>query len=189
MMREFGYWSTGIQYLHIVDVVAQKLIENENVHVVISNKEITEEEYNDKTRWSDFNLILPLLFNFYHGIEVILKGFLAAKGKPVKGHNLKELLKDFSGLYTESTLNNLLGKYIYQDQLKEPLASFFEQSSSTADEFYQALKYPESTKGEPYKHEVLMEKGSEGISFFKILVNDIRNIRIEAVRVGRALLE
>ena len=38
-------------------------------------------EYEHKTRWNDFNIGIPILFNFYHGLELFMKGLLQEIGK------------------------------------------------------------------------------------------------------------
>ncbi len=91
-MKELSYWQIGIQYLHLAQHVAGLIVESGNKLVVISDREITEEFYEKETRWADHNIALPLLFNFYHGLEVILKGFLVAKGMNINHtHKLTEL--------------------------------------------------------------------------------------------------
>jgi hypothetical protein len=74
-----GYWTVGIQYLHLVETVANETIQQGNQFVVVSDDEISLERYASETKWSDHSLVVPLLFDFYHGIEVLLKGFLASK--------------------------------------------------------------------------------------------------------------
>ncbi|MDZ7755875.1 hypothetical protein [Rhodohalobacter sp.] len=68
-------------------------------------------------------------------------------------------------------------------------SSFFKKSSVSTDQFYQALKYPEGKKGKIYHSEELIEKGAEGLSFFKHFVKDINKICREAVKLGYTILE
>ena len=38
--------------------------------------EESHESYYQKTKWNDFNIGVPILFNFYHGLELCMKGLL-----------------------------------------------------------------------------------------------------------------
>ncbi|MCC5941737.1 MAG: hypothetical protein JJU37_09360 [Balneolaceae bacterium] len=189
-MKELSYWQIGIQYLHLAQHVSGMIVESGNKLVVFSDEEITEEFYEEETRWADHNLAIPLFFNFYHGLEVILKGFLLAKRVKVNhSHKLSALLKLFEENYGNNELSNIISNYVDQDKLKEPLHSFFKKSSVTTNQFYQALKYPESKKGNIYLFEELTEKGTEGVSFFKQLVKDTSKIRRETVKLGYLMIE
>lgn len=189
-MKELSYWQIGIQYLHLAQHVAGLIVESGNKLVVISDREITEEFYEKETRWADHNIALPLLFNFYHGLEVILKGFLVAKGMNINHtHKLTELLHLFDEKYESNALSRNISNYVDQDKLKEPLNSFFKTSSVTTDPFYQALKYPESTKGSAFMYEELVEKGAGGVWFYKTFTKDIQLIRREAVKLGYSILK
>ncbi|MCL7420219.1 MAG: HEPN domain-containing protein [Methylobacter sp.] len=183
-----GYWTVGIQYLHLVETVANETIQQGNQFVVVSDDEISLERYASETKWSDHSLVVPLLFDFYHGIEVLLKGFLASKGKlEKKNHKLSDLLKRFEELFPNHSLSTLLSRYIAKEKLPEPLASFCSQSSISIDDYYQALKYPESTNGAIYRHTPLKYRSNAGLPFFKGLVIDIKQVRLDAVALGRSI--
>ena len=74
--KALGFWRVGIQYLHLVQAVSNETHRQGNAHLVMSDETITTGKYMEETKWSDHNLVIPLLFNFYHGLETILKGFL-----------------------------------------------------------------------------------------------------------------
>lgn len=183
-----GYWTIGIQYLHLVETVANETIQQGNKFVVVSNDKVSLEQYDSQTKWSDHALVVPLLFDFYHGAEVLLKGFLASKGKILeKNHKLSDLLKAFDDLFPGHSLSTLLSRYIVNDKLPEPLASFCSQSSISIDDYYQALKYPESTNGNIYRHTPLKYRSDAGLTFFNGLVSDIKQVRRDAVELGRSI--
>lgn len=185
-----GYWTIGIQYLHLVQTVANKMIQQGNKHIILSDEEISLEQYAYQTKWSDFNLIVPLLFNFYHGVEVLLKGFLVAKetlGKK-SNHNLTDLLTKFGESFPNHNLNILFARYVDKGQLPEPLASFCLDSSISIDDYYQALKYPDSNCGKKnFKHISLKYRSDKGLEFLNGLVSDIGQIRLDAVTLGRKI--
>jgi hypothetical protein len=188
LKQALGYWRIGLEYFHIVESVVHETIRQGNIFIVIMKEPISEDTLMQETKWSDHNLIIPVLFDFYHGLEVILKGFIIASGNSVnKTHNLSTHLHDFETFFPNQTLSILVGKYIKQDQLPTMLSSFCAENGITIDDWYQALKYPESTSGDIFQHDVLKNKGESGIPFFKELVADVNKIMIETVKLGRSL--
>lgn len=183
-----GYWTIGIQYLHLVEITASETIQQGNQFVIISTNELTLEQYDSQTKWSDHQIVVPLLFDFYHGIEVLLKGFLASNGVlKANNHKLSSLLNAFNACFQNHSLSNSLSRYIDTDKLPEPLASFCTQSSISIDDYYQALKYPESTNGNIYRYHPLKYQSSLGLTFFSGLVSDIKQVRRDAVALARAI--
>jgi len=183
-----GFWTIGIQYLHLVQAVSNETHQQGNTHVVVSDDNICVNEYQEQTKWSDHNLVIPLLFNFYHGLETILKGFRVAKG--VTGHpthKLTGLLTEFKTNYPRSELIPLFEKYIIQANLPTILAHFCTTSCITMDDYYQALKYPISTSGQEYHHHPLKYRESEGAAFFSELRDAIADIRSKTVTLGRSI--
>ncbi|MBU1705943.1 hypothetical protein KKG19_04450 [Patescibacteria group bacterium] len=184
------YWTIGIQYLHMVEMVAKETIEQGNKFVVDSDKEISWEQLISETRWSDHRLVIPLLFDFYHGVEILLKGFLICKSnREKKSHKLSSLLSAFETMYPDHDITRLLAPYITQNQLLEPLLSFCSESAISIDDYYQALKYPESTGGSIYRHMSLKYRGETGIDFFSRLVRDVNQLRREAVLLGMSMCQ
>ena len=185
------YWTIGIQYLHMVQSVAEKTVQQGNPRIVVSDNEINEGIFMEATKWSDYHLIIPLLFNFYHGLEIILKGFLRAKGCQLRStHKLSQLLNDFNSHFpnTRNTkLSQIFYRYINQSRLPKILKDFCDTSGITIDDYYQSLKYPESTEGQVYQHWPLKYKGKEGVQFFFKLRNDIDVMRKEIVALGHIL--
>lgn len=192
-MCDFGcnkalkYWEISFMYIQLAQRVAENTLSTGNPIGVISDIEISDEEFLSKTQWSDFNVILPLLFNFYHGIELLLKGFLIVKKKEVKKtHRLSELLTEFNKHFPNHSIYSAMSRYIFQDQLIEPLRTFC-SGSITMDEFYQSLKYPENKKGILYQHRPLIYQNKRGLRFFKQLVRDIRRIQHAAPELAKTL--
>jgi len=187
-LKALGFWTVGIQYLHLVQAVSSEICQQGNVHVLILDETISSEQYDEKTKWSDHALILPLLFNFYHGLEVLMKGFLSARGLSLKNsHKLSDLLKNFKNEYPTSNLVPFFEKYIEQAHLPSILSDFCKSSNITIDDYYQALKYGEETSGKQYQHYPLKYKDEKGVSFFSDLRNDIELIRKESVSFGRQM--
>jgi len=72
-------------------------------------------ELDRQTKWSDARLVEPLLFNFYHGLELLLKGFALWKSgsNPKLDHLLTVLLDSFMKEYPrEVDLISAFQKYL-----------------------------------------------------------------------------
>lgn len=185
-----AYWTISIQYLHLVGSVATETIKQGNSWVIITDHTPSLDDFQRSMRWADHNLIIPLLFNLYHGFEVILKGFLLAADVTLKkNHKLSQLLLQFEGKYIGNSLSPYVRKYIHQNELPPLLTSFCRQNCLAIDEYYQALKYPESSTGKKYQHTTLQYRGEQGLPFFQNLTEDIDSVRKETVSLGRTICQ
>jgi hypothetical protein len=188
--KALGFWVVGIQYLHLVQAVSSEIHRQGNTHIIMSDETITTDEYMEKTKWSDHNLVIPLLFNFFHGLETLLKGFLCANRIQVKkSHKLSELLISFKNEFYYSSLIPYFEKYIDKDKLPNILSEFCNKSNIGIDEYYQALKYSEGISGNQYQHYPLKYQGQKGVQFFDDLRKDIEKIRQGSISLGRKICQ
>jgi len=188
-LKALKFWRVSIQYLHLSQSCSEECAKANNEFVVVTDEEISLDEYQEKTKWSDFNLAIPVLFNFYHGLETLLKGFLTIGGLEwPKEHKLSAFFISFKEHYPDSGLIGHLNKYLSINDSPELLKGFFDEGARSIDMYYQALKYPESTKGQEYDHLSILFKGAGGSEFYSTLSADIGNIRCAAVSEGKALL-
>ena len=74
-----SFCETGRQYLNLADAAANEIFLQGNPCGLVSDEPISPERFAEETKWADHNLCLPILFNFYHGIEVLMKGILRFK--------------------------------------------------------------------------------------------------------------
>lgn len=187
-IEALGFWTIGLQYLHLVEAVISETIAQRNAHFILSDEEMGWDQYNQKTKWSDFRLVIPVLFDFYHGLETVLKGFLVIAGVPPKiEHRLTGLVAAFEDIFPDSVIVKIANKYIKQDQLPDMLKSFCATSGITIDDYYQALKYPQSVCGNVYNHYPLKYKGPGGVLFYEELAKDIKEVVPQIVNLGRTL--
>lgn len=65
------------QYFNVVRNSLEFAINSGNKWAITGKADATEEEMHDRfrkaTEWSDFSILIPLLYNFYHGIELLMK--------------------------------------------------------------------------------------------------------------------
>lgn len=178
----------GIQYLHVVEVLCKGNIDKNNSNVIVSDSRISVKRYEEETKSSDFNTILPLLFNFYHGIEVVLKGFTHFKSTTYPTHDIDKLVKDYAKIFKEDTLLDFFKKYTKLDEMPPLLRTFFEKTNkASASKFYTLFRYLENTNRIIVDAAGIMYQGNNSLQFFKDLHSDIRNAKKNIVTKGRQL--
>lgn len=183
------FWRTSFQYLMLVENISSEIVAQGNNWIVISDKELDESEYEDKTKWSDHSIMIPLLFNLYHGIELLVKGFLIAYDCKDSTHKIQKLCRQFAENYpNEKELITFLNKYTNDSCIPPILKDFLAANGLEFRDLYQALRYPFDQKFQEEKtYRNLMYKGKDGLQFFHELKYDIEAIRYAAVKLGGSL--
>ncbi|MGB1456460.1 HEPN domain-containing protein, partial [Spongiibacter marinus] len=83
----------------------------------------SDKEWMEHTKWSDINIAQPVLFNFYHGIELSLKALLSAKElEPPKKHTLSSLYTSAIERYSDQRIEKFYSKYVLDENLPEILS-------------------------------------------------------------------
>lgn len=188
-----SFWTAAFQYLILVENVSRETASQGNVSIMVRNFEggsIIEKEYAEGTRWSDRAIIIPLLFNLLHGIELLVKGFLFLDPTEIlmKRHNISELREKFKRKYPgQATLNQFLDKYTSEDHMPELLRRFLTENGLQVDELYQTLRYPTPDFTTMRLYSSLKYQGEEGVPFFSDLHVDVYSVRLAAVSLGRSL--
>ena len=136
------------------------------------------EEYEYKTRWNDINLGVPILFNFYHGLELYMKGLLQVHNllPSQRNHDLSNLFKIISENQDKfsSEIIMLIDKYL---STKNPFNEFLSDNCLTPDQFYHCLKYPEDLKGNQFKFTKIRGNEIAGLQRFCVIRDDTINLR------------
>lgn len=152
-MEKYNYIGISYQFWNLVRESINEMEKIDNVSLILSNHDssITDEEswkiYNEKTRWNDFKIGVPVLFNYYHGLELLMKGLLQETNKlPNKNHHKLssyfELLKQNKNEYTDE-LVDLIGQFINESS---PFNDFFKSNDGSVNDFYLMLRYPTTLK-------------------------------------------
>jgi hypothetical protein len=187
-----SFCELSFQYLSLVQNVASQIVPRDNIHIYYANnRPLTEDEYVEATKWSDFIIVIPLLSNLYHGLELLVKGFLLMTPETDvrPNHSLQRLRGQFSSLYpNEKELNDFLRKYTDETRLPAILREFLTTNAMTFDNLYEALRYPSDPNFQRLKSYIdLMFKGKKGVPFFKDLCEDIEVILRPAVKLANSL--
>lgn len=189
-VRSLSFWTMAIYYLKLVRVALDETIKQGNTWFVSDSSRLSLEDYEERTKWSDFNIIVPILFDFYHGLELMLKGFVLLKQTENSklNHNIERLLSEFQSHYSnEAAFASLLAKYIDSRTSVDVLREFFDSNRCSTNKFYELLRYPYGkTLIDSFVHHCLKHREADSLPFFENMVADIDVICRHAVRLGRS---
>ncbi|QXP59712.1 hypothetical protein [Olleya sp. HaHaR_3_96] len=194
-MRRANYLGLSYQFWTLTKESINEMKKQGNKSLIMSpyDPDETDEEfrkkYYQKTKWNDFNIGVPVLFNFYHGLELCMKGLLQEIEQfPLKkkNHGLTsyyELIIKNRTKFTPELINSL-DKVLNSEN---SFSDFFNSNNSNVDNYYQLLRYPESYKGEHIFHHVEI-RGKEriGLDNFESIKNsceEIENYIIEWLKL------
>ena len=174
-------------FLQLVESVLTETVSHNNVDMYVGPpREDIGEHYRQMTRWSDFRILIPTLFNFFHGIELILKAanykIAPPSGNP--NHKLSALLAKFKTNYPRAVeLTSIFEKYIFPNSADCMILNTFYVSNNITDssQFYEVFKYPYSKDfGSDFDYGDLRNLDTDGVNFFKQIIKDIQTIRTES---------
>jgi len=139
-MRSYFFFKISINYLHLVETISSEVIDQGNSFVILTDYEITHDNFEEMTKWNDYRIAEPFFFNFYHGLELLLKAHLLVKVDDVfqSKHKIEKLFNNFKKQFSNQNKTiEILQKYIGKSSnLVEPLSSFFNENKITVDNFY-----------------------------------------------------
>lgn len=183
------------KYLHTTKNILEETIKNGNQHMIShswtydANNKVTytrwfsENSYEEATKWSDFNILVPTLFLFYHWIELILKGLLILQWKEfLANHKLSVLFSDIQN-EKNSQITEILNKYLVSNNMVNLMKEFLANNNQTIDEFYIILRYPSSKDLEKiYHYTQLKYLEGELLPFVIQAKSDIDELLYQVVR-------
>jgi len=186
--RSFCFFNLSENYLLLVRNVLKETIKQGNTWTVLNDKKITEKIYYDKTKWSDFNIVIPVLFNFYHGLELLMKGLLSLidNYELQNSHDIKKILKDLQSNIKNIEIINILNKYIDSNSMPKIFSECLKENNISINKFYIFLKYPtDKNISKMYNYFKLKYNEEEGLSLFKGIVDDIDFLMPKVVKIYR----
>ncbi len=146
-MRDAAFISLGYNYLKIAINCIDEMERQGNKDSVWSSGEHDAAEldriFEDGTKWSDRTIGIPILFNFYHGVELILKGLILKCGGELPSggsHDLGRLLSTLTKTHDapDIALTDFFNELISYDP-----NGFFKSNNKEVSKYYELLKYPE----------------------------------------------
>jgi hypothetical protein len=146
MSNGSSYITLGYNFLQLTINSIDEMEKQGNHHTIISDGNSSEQEswanYEEKTKWNDNNIAIPVLFNFYHGVELVLKGlYLICGSNELKhSHKLREHIKSLS--LCSNPPDDILIAF-FDDLLKYDPNGFFKENKSNSNQFHILFRYPE----------------------------------------------
>jgi hypothetical protein len=185
-MKKANYFSLSYNYWTLIKSSIDEMEIQGNKTLIVSSHKPNEtieqsfKNYYQKTKWNDVNIGVPILFNFYHGLELCMKGLLQEIEKlPTnKTHKLTdyfELILENASLFIPEILTSI-GKVM---NANDP---FFFNNNSNLENYHKLLRYPESKKGNIFSYDEIKRKGKTGLKNFK-------TIKIRCVEIENAIIK
>jgi hypothetical protein len=173
-------------FLRLAENASARLVGTHNSLWVVSGKDISPEEYFRKTKCSDHSVGVAILFNFYHGIELVLKAALVQRGEKKLVHTLTALLDRFEQHYPDSDLIKSLSPHVRTVDPGSPVGRFLASNNVPIDTWYQAFKYPSLKSGKQLTHWTLQYGGGGTVAYWRGIKSSASKIRKQAVALWRA---
>jgi hypothetical protein len=176
-------------FFDIVTASLTQTIKHGNHNIIMCKPTANPEHLYDKaTTWSDFRIIVPILFNFFHGIELWLKGAHYLKAAPTNkaNHKLTILLELFKSEYPDNViLHAILSDYILPTHNCPILQTFYQTNAiQNSDQFYEMLKYPyDKSHQTSFNYKDIRNLTDSGIPFFEKIISDIATIEAETPKL------
>ncbi|TXE15278.1 HEPN domain-containing protein [Seonamhaeicola algicola] len=190
-MKKANYLGLSYQFWTLTKEAINEMKKQENKKLIMSKydpnqtDEESHEEYYQKTKWNDFNVGVPILYNFYHGLELCMKGLLQEINKfptSKKTHSLTsyfEIIKENKKSFIPEIIHSI-DKVLNNEN---SFSSFFESNNSNVDSYYQLLRYPESYKGnEIYFHGEIRGKEKIGLKNFESIYKSCVDIEKSIIK-------
>jgi len=175
------FLTLGSKYFNLVHNVLGETVKLGNPHVISSDTENFLEDYFEKTKWSDFMIIEPVLFNFYHGVELLLKGLLLLTEQPqVKAtHTLSSLFHRAEGVASiPNEMKEIIREYVIAKGNDVFFAPFLVENQLSIDDLYESLRYPSDRNFTSLNNYFSLHYNEEkAIKFFEKIMIDIRTLQ------------
>jgi len=189
-LKALLFLTLGSKYLNLVHNALEESVKSGNLHIIVSDGELSWEDYYKKTKWSDFFIIEPVLFSFYHGLELTIKGLLF-----LTGSNDVEATHEILILYKKLTQVENLPKDII-DVMKRYvtvsgdffISDFLTENNKNIDDLYESLRYPTDKKLLNLNSYIKLHyHGKSGIKQYEEILKDIRKLQAAGTIFYRTL--
>ncbi|MFA5326316.1 MAG: hypothetical protein WC384_00865 [Prolixibacteraceae bacterium] len=178
------HFDIAANFFHLVELILSETINRGNMQNYIEPPiHQVQQTYKQMTRWGDFRIIIPVLFNFFHGIELNLKGtnYLTDIPQSKKiNHKLSDLLEKFKENHTEQiVLIDIYNYYISPNSSCSILKNLYAYNNiPDSSDFYEIFRYPYTKNmNEAFDYKFIRNNGEKGIEFFKKIRTDITKIQ------------
>lgn len=184
------------QYLHTCSAILAEQVASKNPTPRIPSSlkllSYSDRLSDDKYKWSDFNVTIPALFCFTHGLELYLKAHLDNLDEDTKGHCLSELFERLSNKagplkhflrvprkYITRTRNieiidELLRRGLNRGYRRLPTKKSNGKIAKEIDFLYEMLRYPSNTNGRQFLKDSVVNQGNMYLEDINQLIYDCK---------------
>jgi HEPN domain-containing protein len=183
-----SFLTLGLKYLRLVSNTLEETKKQNNAHLIMSDNMIDEGIYAGLTKWSDFNIIEPVLFNFYHGLELIMKGLLYLCDGSIKAtHGLSDQFLEISSKKELApSLKSILKNHLDIDCMDEMVSTFLKNNRLTIDQLYEVFRYPIDRMFEGFRNYTnLKYREDNSMEYFSRVITDIDDLSRQVVKFYR----
>jgi hypothetical protein len=171
----------ALHFWNIVQLLVAQMQTSGNKWYIQDDYSEEDNGVNEIFKRNDISLGVPLMFNFYHGLELFMKGLLELEDISLDktNHNLKDLyqiIKENESRYPVSLIQ-VLKKHIYNEKSYNP---FFKDNNIDVNDFYIGLKYPQSKDGsKKYNYASIRGKEEETLKIYLAMNAAINELKEE----------
>ncbi|MCP1659539.1 hypothetical protein [Neisseria perflava] len=180
-----AFFTIARKFLSLAQVCTDELIKERNPFCIVSDRLLSSSDIERATKWSDRVVSIPILFNFYHGLELTIKGCLCLQLQKteIKGHKFSELIEKLNKDLIGENLFSLITKYtinLKETTLLDPniILEFLNENEIDIDSWYEALKYPSGKEGHSFNHIALKYGSKRTLPFWEQLSSDIDKLKV-----------
>jgi len=189
-LNSLSFLTLGLTYLRLASNVFQETIKQGNNWMLVLDEPIIDESYDEATKWSDFNIIEPTLFDFYHGLELIMKGILFLSNNAVEAqHNFRESLNQIVLINDlQAPVKKILEEHIDISKMDSFISQFMKNNGqNNVNKLYETLRYPMDKDFRKFNDYLgLHHKEKALIQYLKKIRNDIDQLMHGVVKYYRS---
>lgn len=182
-------------YLFTSRNIFEMLVKGDNTNCIVCDSDLPDLEkdklFKETIKWSDFNVMIPGIFLYYHSIELLLKALLYKFKKPNKSHDSNKLLSEIrkelnqKNVFSQEDLDflEIFEKYLSSEKIESKLLkSYIKNQSLKENKIYQSFRYPEGIN-----HNFLRYTFEEGKILAQEIIDDINKLYPKYLKVYRQI--
>lgn len=172
--RKLNFLGLSSTYWNLVSASIEEMIETNNSHGgTIHPSENGEALFKENTKWNSSNIGIPIIYNFYHGFELFIKG-IGLDFIEKNEHDLNPIIPQIKEKYQIASLHQLIDKY-YTTLESNPFQKFFKIYKPSC--VHLTLRFSESKKSKMYDTSSLYTQWKEGESIFDMGKYDLEKFQ------------
>lgn len=192
--------SLSAQYLHTCSSILEEQVKCGNQAGAFDDT-LADLLFKEEYRWSDFNVTIPALFCFTHGLELYIKAHLHAQNEDTEGHSLTELfdrlvsktgsLKHFLRVprkYVKNThkiglIDELLRRGLNRSYRELPKRTIKERPATEIDFLHEVLRYPSTRNGRRLLKDSVVGQGDMYFEDLNQLIADCKSMKDSLIKL------